>query len=55
MSATSITTNDYFDEYKNLGGKKNKKEYSENLDIFFVNRRLHEDEPALTQNLSTPF
>ena len=35
MSATSITTNDYFDEYKNLGGKKNKKEYSENLDIFF--------------------
>ena len=27
--------NDYFDEYKNLGGKKNKKEYSENLDIFF--------------------
>jgi len=35
MSATSITVNDYFDEYKNLGGKKNKKEYSENLDIFF--------------------
>ena len=27
--------NDYFDEYKNLGGKKNKKEYSENLKIFF--------------------
>ena len=27
--------NDYFDEYKSLGGKKNKKEYSENLDIFF--------------------
>ena len=27
--------NDYFDEYKNLGGKKNKKEYSENLEIFF--------------------
>ena len=35
MSSTSITVNDYFDEYKNLGGKKNKKEYSENLDIFF--------------------
>jgi len=26
---------EYFDEYKNLGGKKNKKEYSENLEIFF--------------------
>ena len=35
MSATSITTNDYFDEYKNLGGKKNKKEYSKNLNVFF--------------------
>ena len=26
---------EYFDEYKNLGGKKNKKKYHENLDIFF--------------------
>ena len=37
MSSTSeeYYLNDYFDESKNLGGKKNKKEYSENLDIFF--------------------
>ena len=27
--------NDWFDEYKSLGGKKNKKEYRENLEIFF--------------------
>ena len=27
--------NEYFEEYKSLGGKKNKKEYSENLEIFF--------------------
>ena len=27
--------NHYFDEYKNLGGKKNKKEYGNNLWIFF--------------------
>ena len=27
--------NEYFEEYKSLGGKKNKKEYSENLSVFF--------------------
>jgi len=28
--------NDYFIEYKKLGGKKTKKQYIKNLDIFFI-------------------
>ena len=27
--------NDYFEEYKSLGGKKNKKVYRQNLEVFF--------------------
>ena len=29
------TTNEYFKEYKSLGGKKNKKDYRDILNIFF--------------------
>ena len=30
-----ITVDDYFEEYKSLGGKKNKKVYRQNLEVFF--------------------
>jgi len=35
MSLEPPFSDEYFTEYKSLGGKKNKKEYSKNLDIFF--------------------